>query len=62
VDKKVRIIPKRRKELDLSRLAEALLDVLAGLSPEDREAFETEGQRLLQEIEGGKRRKRGSAA
>ena len=56
---RIRIIPKRR-EVDVARLAEALLDLIDQLSPEDRTRFLTEGTRLLDEVKGGDRPK-GSA-
>lgn len=46
-NKKIRIIPVRR-ELDLEKLAEALLSMLNGLSPEDRKRFEKLGQLALE--------------
>jgi hypothetical protein len=57
---RIRIIPKRR-EVDVGRLAEALLVLIDHLSPEDRARFLAEGRRALGEEEGGDRPK-GSAA
>ena len=56
-DKKIRIIPKRR-ELDLDKLAEALLDLVESLTPEQLERFADDGERVLKSITdpGSKRR------
>lgn len=50
-DKNIRIIPKRR-DLDLDKLAEALLDLVDSLSPEEKERFEKIGARVLEELDG----------
>jgi hypothetical protein len=57
---RIRIIPKRR-EVDAARLAEALLDLVDHLSPEDKARYLVEGKPVLDEIKGGDRPK-GSAA
>jgi hypothetical protein len=62
MNKQVRIIPKRREIIDFPRLAEALLDVVASLSPTERKRFESEGERVLKTVEGGRKPKRGNAA
>ena len=59
-EQKIRIIPKRR-EVDSVRLAEALLDLVGHLSPEERAHYIAEGERILREIKGGSAPK-GSAA
>ncbi|HEY1646187.1 MAG TPA: hypothetical protein VGF75_07560 [Candidatus Saccharimonadales bacterium] len=53
--KVIKIIPKHRKELDLEKLAEALLNIVDTLSPEDREKFAKEGNKVLKEMEQKKR-------
>jgi hypothetical protein len=56
-DKRIRIIPKRR-ELDLEKLAEALLDLVDSLTPEQLERFATDGERVLKSIaDPGSKRK-----
>jgi len=61
-DKKVRIIPKHR-EIDFERLASALLDLAASLTPEECEEYGARGSVLRKEIEAGiKRRKKGSTS
>jgi hypothetical protein len=61
MDKQIRIIPKRRV-LDVDRLAEALLDLVDTLGPEERQRFAAEGERLLQEQKKGRKARKGSAA
>lgn len=59
--KQIRIIPKRR-DVDVERLAVALLDMVAGLSEEERQRFAAEGGRVLEKVKGGKRPRKESAA
>jgi hypothetical protein len=47
--KRIRIIPKHR-ELDLEKLAEALLDLVDSLTPEQLERFAADGERALKSI------------
>lgn len=49
--RQVRIIPKRRRELDLEKLAEALLDLVETLTPEQLERFAADGEEVLKSIE-----------
>jgi hypothetical protein len=46
--KDVRITVVRRPEIDFDRLAEALLDLVAGLESEERDRMAEEGAALLQ--------------
>lgn len=50
-EQQVRIIPQRR-EVDAARLAEALLDLVGHLSPEERAHYVAEGERILRGIKG----------
>ena len=58
VNKQLRIIPKRR-ELDVERLAGALLDLVAQLSPDEHERFARLGRQ--QKSKGGKAPAKGTA-
>lgn len=60
--KQIRIIPKRREVIDLEGFAEALLDVVASLDEKDRSRLRADGEQVLEELKGGRKRKRGSAA
>jgi hypothetical protein len=56
-EKKIRIIPKRR-DLDLDKLAKALLDLVDTLTPEQLEYFAADGEQLLKSLtEGDQKRK-----
>ena len=50
----VKIYPKLRKEPDLDQLAEALLDLVEGLTPEKFEKFAKDGEKVLKEMENKK--------
>ncbi len=58
-EQRIRIIPKRRKEIDTARLAEALLDLIDHLSPKEKARLAAEGERVLREV---KARPKGTAA
>jgi hypothetical protein len=49
--KDVRIVVVRRPEIDFERLAEALLDLVASLEPEERDQAAKEGAVLLQKLD-----------
>jgi hypothetical protein len=55
-DKHIRIIPKLR-EPDLDKLAEALLDLVDSLTPEERDHFAAIGEQVLEQVEGGSKPK-----
>lgn len=57
--KQIRIAVKQR-EVDVERLAEALLDLVAHLSPDEQERFAELGRQ--QKAKGGKPTTRGAAA
>jgi len=61
VSKRIRIVPLYRDEIDVARLAEALLDFVAGLSDEERTRF-LERSRKHKEPKRRVGRKKGSAA
>ena len=46
----VKIYPKLRKEPDMDQLAEALLDLVESLSPENFEKFAIDGERVEKEM------------
>lgn len=48
--KDVHITVVRRPEIDIERLAEALLDLVASLAPEERDRMAEEGATLLQKL------------
>jgi hypothetical protein len=52
--KDVRIKVVRRSEIDFDRLAEALLDLVASLGPDERDRMAEEGAALLQELDAEK--------
>jgi hypothetical protein len=56
-EKKIRIIPKRR-ELDLDKLAKALLDLVDSLNPEQLEYFAADGERLLKSLTDGDQKRK----
>jgi hypothetical protein len=49
--KDVRITVARRKEIDFERLAEALLDLVASLEPDERDRQAQEGEALERELD-----------
>jgi hypothetical protein len=59
-DKQIRIFPTRR-EVDTDRLAMALLDLVAKLSPEDKARYQAEGDKVMKKLGLGATQK-GSAA
>jgi hypothetical protein len=61
VNKKLRIIPKRRPT-DVERLAEALLDLAASLDDNERQRLAAEDTKLRKQLGGGRRTQKGSAA
>jgi hypothetical protein len=60
-DREVHIYPTRR-EIDLERLAQALLSLVDQLSPKDKAYFLAEGDRVLQDLNEGYPKAKGSAA
>jgi hypothetical protein len=48
--KDIRIRVVRRSEIDFDRLAEALLDLVASLEPDERDRMAEEGTALLQDL------------
>lgn len=61
-NKQIRIIPKRRESIDTTRLAEALLNLVAMLDEKERAEFIAAGELALKEQQrGGEKRRRRSA-
>ena len=60
-EKKLRIIPKRR-DIDFERLADALLDLVGILNPDEKAEFAARGAELRKQIEIDLKQKGGSAA
>jgi hypothetical protein len=58
---KVRIFPKRRV-IDVERLAEALLDLVAAIDDESKQESETQGDTPRRQVKGGHPGQKGSAA
>jgi hypothetical protein len=46
----VKIYPKLRKEPDLDQLAEALLDLVESLPPEEFEKYAKDGEKVLKDL------------
>ena len=59
-DKQIHVFPTRR-EVDTERLAMALLDLVANLSPEDKARYLSEGDEVMKKLGLGAKQK-GSAA
>jgi len=58
---RVRIIPKRRV-IDVDRLAEALLDLVAELDNDSKQESEVQGRALPKQSKGGRPAQKGTAA
>jgi hypothetical protein len=49
-DKEIRIYPERREEIDAERIARALLSLIGRLTPEQKEVYLKEGEKLMREL------------
>jgi hypothetical protein len=60
VSKQIRIVPVYRDQIDVERLAEALLDLIDSLNEEQRARFLADGE--ANKAKGGSAARKGSAA